>query len=660
MGKYDHLIAGSKATTTPTTSGKYDYLVKKPEPAKAKTQPAPRGGALGGLQEVVKDVTEVVRAPYPKQEWNPMRAFDSATQNVADTLTDTFNRYKKSYKAYQNPNASIKEKAIAQAELSMGLVNTALSPITASLQGAAKLPVIGSVAETINRFFGVLGTVGGDVGEGAVEALPVSDKTKEAIKPLAIEVGALVAQIAGGKGGLDKVKILREKSKVLAETIDKDVTHQVRIVSEDTGAVQIPIKTPKIRHEEYAREMGYEPYTLPDQLPIIRMGDKPKASLPTIQMDAPKRVEKLGELTVEPINEKVARVPESTSQETLQASPKITPVKSDPLITEARKYKSAEEFVASNEVFYRGQPKGEGLVTRNGGSGSIGNGMMFNSSPSVARMWSDNVQEFAFKSNANVKRFAGSKDLMNEVYDWAETTKGSIYRNNTETNTIIDAWAKANKIDGIHLKGSDGVVFNQDAVLTKSQLTDIWKKAQESDVSPIKAEQVPNTRAQTLEKAAVEKKLTDSLGELPTHERMSMADQAARALDFIEKNPEQAMKVIRGEAVPDGVLPEALYTAMEIKAIKNGDVAMLKELSNSTIPTTAGQAMKALDSADPNSPVKIMRDIQQAREAKIEKRTGKKKPQAVKEVVDEIKREVQKSVSKRPSWEEFLKEIQCK
>ena len=120
------------------------------------------------------------------------------------------------------------------------------------------------------------------------------------------------------------------------------------------------------------------------------------------------------------------------------------------------------------------------------------------------------------------------------------------------------------------------------------------------------------------------------------------------------------MRVVKGEVVPEGILPEAIYTAMEIKAIKEGDVATLKELSNSTIPTTAGQALKALDSADPNSPVKIMRDIQEFREAKAEKKTGKNKQQSTKDMVNEIRKEVQKSVSKRQSWDSFIKEIQCR
>lgn len=486
MGKYDYLIGSKTSTTTPQAAGKYSYLVKSRATTTPTVKPAekpPRKGILGGLQTLYRDVRDVIRAPFPKQSFNPVRAFDVAADTVAETLTDTFERYKLSYKAYQDPKVSVREKVVKQAELSMGLVNTALSPITASLTGAAHLPVVGSVAESINRFFGVLGTVGSDVGEGAVEALPVSDKTKALITPLAQEVGALVAQIAAGKASLDKVKAVREKSKTIAEHIDKDIIEQGIVAPE-------------------------------------------------------------------------ARV-------TLEITPK-------PIETAATAKPIAQEFqiVKKEGMSTLGHPTGKEVYRVTQG---------------------DAAAEFATRAEAE--------------------------------QFIVKRKAEVPSGEGV---------------------------------------QVANTRAQTLEKAAVEKKLTTSLGELPTHERMSMADQASRAVDFIERSPDQALKVIRGEAVPDGILPEALYTAMEIKAIKNGDVAMLKELANSPIPTTVGQAMKALDSADPYSPVRIMRDLQQFREAKAEKKSGKKRQQAVKDTVLEIKEEVQKSVSKRPSWEEFLKEIQCK
>jgi len=165
-------------------------------------------------------------------------------------------------------------------------------------------------------------------------------------------------------------------------------------------------------------------------------------------------------------------------------------------------------------------------------------------------------------------------------------------------------------------------------------------------------EQVTNTRAQTLEQAAVAKKLTEGLGDLPTHSKIDMTEQANSALDFVEKNKDQALKIAKGEDLSPGhILPESVYTALEIKAMKEGDVKTILELSKSTIPTEAGQRLKALDSNDPNSPVKILRDIQGERQAKAVKERPK--------VVDQINTEIRKSASKRVTWEEFIKEVRC-
>lgn len=171
---------------------------------------------------------------------------------------------------------------------------------------------------------------------------------------------------------------------------------------------------------------------------------------------------------------------------------------------------------------------------------------------------------------------------------------------------------------------------------------------------------VPNTRAMTLEKAAIEKKLVDSLGDLPTHNRMDMAKQASDAADFIEKSPDFALRVARGDELPPShLLAESVYTALEVKAVREGDVATIQELANSKVPTVAGQSLKALDSADPNSPVKILRDIQAAREAKSEKttKTPVTKQRAVE--VQSIHKEIMAATSKRPTWDEFIETITC-
>lgn len=169
---------------------------------------------------------------------------------------------------------------------------------------------------------------------------------------------------------------------------------------------------------------------------------------------------------------------------------------------------------------------------------------------------------------------------------------------------------------------------------------------------------VINTRAKILEESAIERKLTEGFKELQTHTQMNMAEQARLASDFIQSDLKKAKEIALGNSPSiNGVLPESIYTALEIKAIRDGDVGLIKELVQSKLPTYSGQALKALDSVDPNSPVKIMRDITKAREETVKKRTGKDVAEEKVKVVKEIKEKIPKV--KKQTWDQFLEEIKC-
>lgn len=174
------------------------------------------------------------------------------------------------------------------------------------------------------------------------------------------------------------------------------------------------------------------------------------------------------------------------------------------------------------------------------------------------------------------------------------------------------------------------------------------------------AEQAINTRAAKLDKAAVARKLSNGLKELPTHNRIDMEEQASLALEYARQHPEHALRIATGDALgPREILPEAIYTALETKAIREGDTATIEALTRSKIPTAAGQALKALDSKDPDSPVRIIRDMNQNYAESFKKKTGKDPVKATQEEVKAIKKEVSRVASKRPTWEEFIKEVQC-
>lgn len=184
----------------------------------------------------------------------------------------------------------------------------------------------------------------------------------------------------------------------------------------------------------------------------------------------------------------------------------------------------------------------------------------------------------------------------------------------------------------------------------------IKPKGIEAVKSAVAGEKAISTRGEDVLKAAIEKRLIETLPEIPTHVKMDVNSEVGKAVDFVKSNPELALKIAKGEEVQTGIRPEAIYTTLEEKAIREGDVETLKSLSESKVPTEAGQRLKLLDSSDPNNPVKIMRDIRQARESAGESRLRTTKEK----MVNEIKTRIRKSASKMQSWEDVVKQLICR
>lgn len=170
------------------------------------------------------------------------------------------------------------------------------------------------------------------------------------------------------------------------------------------------------------------------------------------------------------------------------------------------------------------------------------------------------------------------------------------------------------------------------------------------------AEQAVSSRGSDLLKAAVKKKLIDTVGDLPTHDKINFEQQANGASDFAETQYKDAIDVAMGRKLPPKeFLPEAIYTAVEEKAIMEGDVATIQELSNSKIPVLAGQGLKALDLSNPESPVRLLRDIQNTTGQKV----VKKIPAEVKSINDSITKEISAGSAKRPTWDAFIESLTC-
>jgi len=145
---------------------------------------------------------------------------------------------------------------------------------------------------------------------------------------------------------------------------------------------------------------------------------------------------------------------------------------------------------------------------------------------------------------------------------------------------------------------------------------------------------------------------------VPTYQVMNKADQIAKAAEFVEMYPDEAMAVLKGDkAPPQGLLRNSIGLALEEKAVQDGDAEMARNLA-SLYSTRAGQEISILTERDPNSPVKYIADVQKAR---IEARGGQEAvSRSTREEAVKIQSEIIKTAPKKQDWAGFIESLRCK
>lgn len=149
---------------------------------------------------------------------------------------------------------------------------------------------------------------------------------------------------------------------------------------------------------------------------------------------------------------------------------------------------------------------------------------------------------------------------------------------------------------------------------------------------------------------------------IPKIERIKLINERAKSYDFIKKDPAYAKEVVFNKKTPpEGIIRESVFIEMKRQALKDGDVALINELSKSTIGTEAAQALKALDDTwGTADPVRVIKEIRKTGQARAQKRLGSKT--TVSKEVSTIKKQITSEISKinkTTKWETFVKSIQC-
>ncbi len=170
----------------------------------------------------------------------------------------------------------------------------------------------------------------------------------------------------------------------------------------------------------------------------------------------------------------------------------------------------------------------------------------------------------------------------------------------------------------------------------------------------------PSRLAQGVEAKAVAANLTRGFADLPEYQTVKVADQAERAVKLLNDNPDLAKRIAVGtEQPPAGLLPESVFTAVENRALQQGDVDTIQDLargSRSVEASGMGQRIRMLAERNPNSPVKAIADIEAARSKGV---SDEQVRFATNKIKTEVGIEMKKAAPKVKDWSGFLDSIRC-
>jgi hypothetical protein len=378
--------------------------------------------------------------------------------------------------------------------------------------------------------------------------------------------------------------------------------------------------------------------------------------------------------------------------------------KVEPLVEEAKKYKTAEDYVkAQGKTVYRGE------------GGSNGNGNYFTTD-----------KEFA-------SEFAGIKPLTK-----AKIPESSIYRpkvlpeavNESQvTKAIAEAKSKGYKAVYVDEGTPFGepiesiFVIDKSILKTKSQLTDIWNKAQaiksiptaemkpkkkavpgEKGIIPQEAQLLPReeTKEVITETKPTKKYIEVPRGQLPVktggekavsslearmkgiferqnvkkveaeakernldisfYEKMSKPEVLNAAAKFVAKTSQaKVLEILEGKAeTPKGLLNNAIMLALEEKSLRDKNIDTAIKLA-SLRSTRYGQELSILTEVAELSPISAMDSIIRARRDVAEKKmkVGENIRTKKSEKVNEMKKEQTKADLKMEEVEKLLNSIVC-
>ena len=537
---------------------------------------------------------------YWKDSWNqltetikhPIQAvknvFGAGAQNVTGTLQHAGTDIGEAFKTEGDNWA----KNTADIMNALGAsASVVFLPMTTIFAAADKLPVLKQAADVVNAVFTTTGRLGEFLPEKFIDALPIAQVDKDVLRPAFGEIGALAGQIVLGG------KVMHSLSKGM-KVGKKEIT--------------------KFKEEAIEESNTAKQTVVPEV--------KPEA---------------------------------------------VKPVVESPLAQEATKYKSAEEFVQGiqkeNQAFlqdawktyYHGTPVSgiKDLELRNPFQDKkyTLDSISFGYDKSTAETYATNfgktkngeVIEAFIKPNKSleVNKIGDIKKLYPDVFDFSTFLKEQGY-------------------DSIKTK-NELVVLDKSIIKTKSQLTDIYNQAVKTAPEAPKVELPKVSESKIEETGKVAKAATDinktlaetgfetlAKDELAQYRSLPKEAQIERLAQILTDKVASDKMATTGEGIPGDVRAQALFNAVKIRAMREGNVELQRALAKSSIASARSIHAAELGAAGfenkiEGDPVEAMIEINKVRKKAVVDKFGEKR----------IKEEISKT--KIDIWEEFQKLINC-
>jgi hypothetical protein len=311
------------------------------------------------------------------------------------------------------------------------------------------------------------------------------------------------------------------------------------------------------------------------------------------------------------------------------------PANVEPLLAEARKYKTAEEFVKAQNKQYADELSKKYPVNK----------LTESVDPNfIQDKYTEEIGRLSNQASRNPQKTPEQKQLFNGLREKISDLEKAREKDTADLTSI---WNKAQEGKG---KGLSAEMKGADETLLESGK---------------KVPGVESKMAIRTEKAAMDEGLTNKqFGNLAGYEKEEafMKAQEKNAQQIIAKNYNSAVEIAMGsKEPPDGVTAQSMYKYVEQEAIKRGDLETLYKLgTESTVPSETsrlGQQIKSADVGTDESPLKAMQDIREARATMVERAGKKIDPKQQAEEINRLNKELE---VKQKALDEHLAKVETR